>query len=119
VTNQIFLVADNRTSGQLSHFYVQPEHTHVLAGSRVNITAAAVDSNYIPMKTNYKLKASDGRIKGNTLITPDETAEITVTAERNGMSLICVIMGAESRDVRNATATQLLDCCLLYFHHQF
>ena len=34
---------------------------------------------------------------------------VSVTAERDGMSLICVIMGAESRDVRNAAATQLLD----------
>ena len=34
---------------------------------------------------------------------------VVKTAERDGMSLICVIMGAESRDVRNATATQLLD----------
>jgi len=34
---------------------------------------------------------------------------ISVTAERDGLSLICVIMGAESRDVRNAAATQLLD----------
>ena len=34
---------------------------------------------------------------------------VSATAERDGMSLICVIMGAESRDVRNATATQLLD----------
>jgi len=34
---------------------------------------------------------------------------ISVTAERDGFSLICVIMGAESRDVRNAAATTLLD----------
>ncbi len=34
---------------------------------------------------------------------------VSVSAERDGFSLICVIMGAESRDVRNATATQLLD----------
>jgi len=34
---------------------------------------------------------------------------VSATAERNGFSLICVIMGAESRDVRNATATSLLD----------
>lgn len=34
---------------------------------------------------------------------------ISVTAERNDLSLICVIMGAESRDVRNAAATSLLD----------
>ncbi|MBE6554816.1 MAG: D-alanyl-D-alanine carboxypeptidase [Ruminococcaceae bacterium] len=34
---------------------------------------------------------------------------ISATAERDGLSLICVIMAAESRDVRNATATKLLD----------
>lgn len=34
---------------------------------------------------------------------------ISATAERNGMHLICVIMGAETRDIRNAAATQLLD----------
>ncbi len=34
---------------------------------------------------------------------------VSVTAERDGMTLICVIMGAESRDIRNASATQLLD----------
>lgn len=34
---------------------------------------------------------------------------VSVTAERDDMTLICVIMGAESRDIRNAAATQLLD----------
>ena len=34
---------------------------------------------------------------------------VSVTAERNGFSLICVVMGAESRDVRNRIATELLD----------
>ena len=34
---------------------------------------------------------------------------VSATAERNGMTLIAVIMGAESRDVRNAAATKLLD----------
>ena len=34
---------------------------------------------------------------------------ISVTAEREGMTLICVIMGAESRDIRNAEAQKLLD----------
>ena len=34
---------------------------------------------------------------------------VSATATRNGMTLICVIMGAESRDVRNAAATSLLD----------
>lgn len=34
---------------------------------------------------------------------------ISATAEREDMSLICVIMGAPTRDVRNASATALLD----------
>ena len=34
---------------------------------------------------------------------------VSVTAERDGFSLICVIMGAESRDIRNAEAAELLD----------
>jgi len=34
---------------------------------------------------------------------------VSVTAQRENLSLICVIMGAESRDSRNAIATRLLD----------
>ncbi len=34
---------------------------------------------------------------------------ISATAERDGMSLICVIMGASTRDIRNAAATAMLD----------
>ena len=34
---------------------------------------------------------------------------ISATAERDGLSLICVIMAADTRDVRNDTAAKLLD----------
>ena len=34
---------------------------------------------------------------------------VSVTAEREGMTLICVIMGAENRDIRNTEAQKLLD----------
>lgn len=34
---------------------------------------------------------------------------VSATADRDGMTLICVIMGAETRDKRNATAASLLD----------
>ncbi|MBR2371088.1 MAG: D-alanyl-D-alanine carboxypeptidase [Clostridia bacterium] len=51
--------------------------------------------------------------KGCTGLKTGSTAKagfcISATAEREGMSLICVIMGAESRDIRNAQATALLD----------
>ena len=34
---------------------------------------------------------------------------VSTTAERDGVSLICVIMAAQTRDIRNATAAKLLD----------
>lgn len=34
---------------------------------------------------------------------------ISATAERDGLSLICVVMKAQTRDIRNATAAKLLD----------
>ena len=34
---------------------------------------------------------------------------VSATAKREGLSLVCVIMGAESRDSRNASAAKLLD----------
>ncbi|MBO5416707.1 MAG: D-alanyl-D-alanine carboxypeptidase [Clostridia bacterium] len=51
--------------------------------------------------------------KGATGLKTGSTAKakfcITATAEREGMSLICVIMAAPTRDIRNAAATSLLD----------
>lgn len=51
--------------------------------------------------------------KGATGLKTGSTAKagfcISATAEREGMHLICVIMGAESRDIRNAAAVSLLD----------
>ena len=34
---------------------------------------------------------------------------VSATAKRDGMHLVCVVMGAETRDIRNAIATKLLD----------
>ena len=51
--------------------------------------------------------------KGATGLKTGSTAKarfcITATAERDGTSLICVIMAAPTRDIRNAAATALLD----------
>ena len=33
----------------VGHFYVQADNAYVLAGSKVEISAAAVDTNYIPV----------------------------------------------------------------------
>ena len=51
--------------------------------------------------------------KGATGLKTGSTAKagfcISATAERDGMSLICVIMASPTRDIRNAAATALLD----------
>ena len=62
VTNQVFLVASDRSSGRLDHFYVNAAGDYVLAGSAVSVTASGVDSNYIPMDASYTLSASAGSI---------------------------------------------------------
>lgn len=84
VSNQIFLVASGEPTGRLSHFYVSADHAYVLAGSKVNISAAAVDTNFIPMTQSYSLKTSAGELDGDVLTTPGQGGEITVTASSGG-----------------------------------
>ena len=88
VTNQIFLVASNRSSGRLDHFYVSASGDYVLAGSTVPLTVSGVDTNYIPMDADYDLSASGGSITeqgGRSLLTtPAGGGDITVTASGRG-----------------------------------
>lgn len=105
VSNQIFLVASNQPTGQLSHFYVSADNAYVLAGSRAEISAAAVDTNFIPMNERYDLTASAGTLSGNTLITPLEGGDITITAEGGGGQGSTVVHAVTAPDgvaVRNA-----------------
>lgn len=106
VTNQIFLVAESKPSGRLSHFYVQAEHDYVLAGSRVKISAAAVDSNYIPMNRSCKLSADHGELQGDELITPVRGGEITVTASdggKRGSTTVYAIADPDEIVIRNSS----------------
>ena len=110
VTNHIFLVADNEPSGRLSHFYVSADYDYVLAGSKVNISAAAVDTNFIPMEKRYDLWASDGELDGNVLTTPSRGCDITVTAEsgsKHGETTVHAIKTPDSVSIRNSSGTVL------------
>lgn len=99
VSNQIFLVADSESSNKLSHFYVKADSQYVLAGSRVNISAAAVDTNFIPMEDEqFDLEADDGQLDGNVLLTPDYDCDITVTADRRGKTGSTVVHVIETPD---------------------
>ena len=108
VTNQIFLVADATPTGELSHFYVSADHDYVLAGSTVNISAAAVDTNFIPMEGTYELSASDGEINGSVLTTPKSGGDAVVTAEyrgREGSTTVHAIANPTDVAIRNASNT--------------
>lgn len=59
----MFLVASDRASGDLDHFYVHAAGDYVLAGSAVSVTASGVDSNYIPMDASYTLSASAAALR--------------------------------------------------------
>ena len=110
VSNHIFLVADNEPSGRLSHFYVSADHDYVLAGSKVNISASAVDTNFIPMAKRYDLWASDGELNGNVLTTPSRGGDITVTAEgsgKQGETTVHAIRTPDSVSIRSSGGTAL------------
>ncbi|MCI2059164.1 MAG: S-layer homology domain-containing protein [Oscillibacter sp.] len=109
VSNQIFLVATSQPTGELDHFYVSADSSYVLAGSKVNLTASAVDTNFIPMSgQSYTLSSSDGSLSGNVLTTPAAGGDITVTASGGGASGSAVVHAVKSVDsiaVKNGSTT--------------
>ena len=112
VANHLFLVATNEPTGELGHFYVQADNAYVLAGSKVEISAAAVDTNYIPMDEDYDydLEASDGELDGNILTTPKRGGEITVTASsgrREGSTTVYAIEDPTDVVIRDSSGTAL------------
>lgn len=102
VTNQIFLVASDHSSGDLDHFYVHAANDYVLAGSSVAVTASGVDSNYIPMDASYDLSASAGTITEQggrqLLVTPTSGGDITVTASGRGAKGSTVVHAIRTPD---------------------
>ena len=108
VSDQIFLVADGEPSGRLSHFYVSADSDDVLAGSKVNISASAVDTNFIPMARRYDLYADGGQLDGNVLTTPKRGGDVTVTAEgggKSGSTVVHVVDEPDNVAVRNSSGT--------------
>lgn len=67
------------------------------------------DGEFILTNTNRLVRYYKGCTGLKTGSTDKAGFCVTVTASRDGMDLIAVIMGAESRDIRNKEAKELLD----------
>ena len=67
------------------------------------------DGSFGLTNTNRLVRFYNGATGLKTGSTSKAKFCISATANRDGMELICVIMGAETRDVRNAEAKALLD----------
>ena len=110
VSNQVLLVASGQPTGELSHFYVQADNQYVLAGSKVEISASAVDTNFIPMEEDYRLETDGGELEGNVLITPSSGGDITVTAgsgRGTGTTTVHAVTTPDALAIRSADGTAL------------
>ena len=83
-------------------------HEKILAYSRLWQDSIR-DGAFILTNTNRLVRYYKGCTGLKTGSTDKAGYCVSVTAERDGMSLICVVMGAQSRDKRNEIATGLLD----------
>ena len=108
VTNQIFLMASNRSSGRLDHFYVKAASDYALAGSSVAVNVTGVDTNYIPMDAGYDLSASAGTLENGMLTTPASGGDVTVTASgrgSRGSTVVHAIRTPDTLTLKNGTAS--------------
>ena len=108
VTNQVFLVASDRASGDLDHFYVHAASDYVLAGSSVAVNVTGVDTNYIPMDADYDLSASAGTLENGTLTTPASGGDVTVTASgrgSRGSTVVHAIRTPDTLTLKKGTAS--------------
>lgn len=84
VTNHLFLVATQDSTGRAGSVYLNTANRYVLAGSTVEISATLLDTNYIPMNGNVTLSASDGTINGNSFTAPNKAGKVTITGTADG-----------------------------------
>ncbi len=108
VTNQVFLVASDRASGDLDHFYVHAASDYVLAGSSVAVNVTGVDTNYIPMDADYDLSASAGTLENGTLTTPASGGDVTVMASgrgSRGSTVVHAIRTPDTLTLKKGTAS--------------
>ena len=84
VTSHLLLVADGTSTGRAGSVYLNADNRYVLAGSTVELTAALLDTNYIPMAGEVTLTASDGTVNGTAFTAPDKAGTVTITGTAEG-----------------------------------
>ncbi len=97
VTNHVFLVADARATGIVSHVYAAAESAYALPNAQVTLKTAALDSSYIPTQANVTLSADRGSISGNVLTMP-ASGTVTVRASAGGASTTVTVQVVPSVD---------------------
>ncbi len=111
VSTQILLLASNLPSHVMGRMYVSADEEYVLAGKSVEISAAAVDTNFIPLSVNYSLSADRGTLTGSTLDT-SAGGDITVTASfaawNDSLTVHAVTSPDSIRVLRNGTSVSSL-----------
>ena len=111
VSNHVFLVAPNTPSGRLDHIYLAPEATRAVPNARIALTAAAIDTNGIPMNAAVSLRVGNHKISDSTITLPDTVGKVTVTANYNGKTAAAEIEVAMPSGIsvkRGGTAIQAL-----------
>ena len=84
VSTCLFLVSDATPTRDADHVYLSADSQYVMAGSSMEIRANLVDTNFIPMRGDVDLDASDGEIRGDVFTAPDREGEVTITGRADG-----------------------------------
>ena len=103
VSNHVFLVAPNEPSGELDHISLRAESNRALAGARVTLSAAAIDTNYLRMELPVALASDRGSLYeeealGTVLGTPKESGSVTVGAKAGGKYATVTVHVVETPD---------------------
>ena len=109
VSNHILLVEPNTASNRLDHIYLAASALKALPGAQIPLTAAAIDTNDLPMASaRITYRADKGSVSTDGVFTaPDKTGTARITASYNGRSATAEIEITEPERIvlkRNGSA---------------
>ena len=114
VSNHVFLVAPNTPGDAPDHVYLAASAARGLPGAQIALSAAVIDTNYLPVATGRALtfSADAGSVDADGVLTlPAEPGAVRVTASCGALSAQAVIEAAAPDDIvlrRGASAIRSL-----------